>query len=429
MQKLGIFKASRSHSSLLSSQSSQQQPDQRQREREREREEHEEQQRRRGSYQASIESPVQSPASPSSLSAGPARSVSPLVPVYHDKNSTPPRPILAAVKEPDISSNPVQKPKTLRKLRRSQSQRNQRLTSPPSDPTGVNLVGPTTQANRPSPQIDENPSTFHHSQQEAGRQVPEQKKKRRFFGRSDNSSLNRRLSTKGESAPRPRIVTTTSPQQQNWSPSANYPSPTVDEESEEEIVTKNLYRHSVAFTGHTLYTDHSPSTAYSPSVQDSPSSQFNYASFNTASSQSQPQEQGGSHKAPAWERIGRSGQHHRNHSSDQQYPTIQTSQSNISSSSVHKLKPELSFPDASHSSSSRPPSRQSLEPPSPSITLQGPFHHRGPSVQSTASLAESQMGPSNNQQHSSARSHESTQQGAQLGSAREGNQLLFVFVG
>ena len=293
-------------------------------------------------------------------------------------------------------------------LQRSQSQRSPR--SPPSDPV----------THLDSKQAPQRPQTNRLVKKTNPN--PETKKKRTFWGLvSSNSRKSSAQSSQDQGAndsrrgvvpPRANSQVSEERDRQNWQSSSHFPSPTVEEESEEDIVTKNFYRHSVAFP--TNFAASNPlSTSDDSSTRDYNYTQFRSPPFTTASSQQSSEQEG---KAPVWERIGR-GPHHRN-PSDQQHQTLHPSQSTTNPSSGSKIRLDIGFVDTAHSSNSRPPSRQSIEPPSPSSFSHGPFHQRSGSSQKSSFIE----GPmvSSTQQHSTGRGSEAGQQGTQSGSRGEG---------
>ena len=117
--------------------------------------------------------------------------------------------------------------------------------------------------------------------------------------------------------------------------------------------------------------------------------------FNTASSQAQGE--AGSQRPPAWERLGRVP-HQRTASSDESYAI----QSAGTSAQKSRLEPNYS---EQHYSTSRPPSRQSIDPPSPSETSYTLSHQRTASSKDSSS-AKGFMGSQNNQQQSVGRNAE-----------------------
>ena len=130
-------------------------------------------------------------------------------------------------------------------------------------------------------------------------------------------------------------------------------------------------------------------------------------SFNTASSQAQGEV--GSQRPPAWDRLGRVP-HQRTASSDESYAI------HSAGTSAQKSRLEPGYPEQ-HYSNSRPPSRQSIEPPSPSETSYTLSHQRTTSSQnSSITNTKSFMGSQNNQQQISLRSAE----GQSNPSTREG---------
>ena len=298
-------------------------------------------------------------------------------------------------------------------LRRSRSQR----SSTPNPTVPGELVAPGD--NQAGP-ISTN--AYSSNSWRDGSSKGEPKKGKRFFlfgdlSTSKSSSTGqkqpaRRLSKRNRAPPLqpPRLVTASDGQSSQLSPpsSSQFSSPTLNEDSEAEFVTQDSHRPiiSIPTAIATAPSDRSPSPEEYSSLsnRDYAQSQSESTQFTTASGQSQPSEQGGSQKTGA-RGIGRAPPHHRVPSD--QPPTL----------AVHsKNRVDLNIPDPSFSNS-RPPSRQSLEPPSPSYVQHGSFHRRTSSGQNSA-LAESSMGPSNNQQHSNARSLEATS--SQSGSTREG---------
>ena len=297
-------------------------------------------------------------------------------------------------------------------LQRSQSQRSPR--SPPSAPPLSNhlLDLDSKQAQRPP-----RPTRLVKKTNP----IPEAKKKKTFWGFGYSSSSRKSPAqnnhehgpshlTQGAAPPRANSELGEQQNQQNWQSSSRFPSTTtVEEESEEDIVTKNFYRHSVVFP--TNFAPSDPSSPDSPSNQDYNYTRLRSPPFTTASSQQSSEQEG---KAPAWERIGR-GPHHRN-PSDQPHQTLHPSQSATNPSSGSKVRLDLAFTDTSNS---RPPSRQSIEPPSPSSFSHGPFIHQRSGSSQKSSFIEGPMVP-NSQQHPSGRGSEAPQQNAPSGSRGEG---------
>ena len=260
----------------------------------------------------------------------------------------------------------------------------------------------------------------------------EQKKKKRFWTNwGDNFGLGSASSSSSSAPPpsgtsfvpqqrsnasssQPRVLQKKRPGQLNQQqPSSKPSSPIAGEELDQDRVfaARSRQRHSVIGLPFQLEPRDD-----SPSRWDYSSQQYNepVSPVNTASSQSQAE--AGSHKAPAWERLGRTG-HQRTASTDETY-TIQSA-----GTSAQKSRLELNYPEGHYNPNSRPPSRQSIDPPSPSeVTFNPLSHQRTTSSQNTS--AKGPMGPASNQQHSAGRNADSSQQVPTNPGSREG--LLFA---
>ena len=128
------------------------------------------------------------------------------------------------------------------------------------------------------------------------------------------------------------------------------------------------------------------------------------ASLKTASSQSQQTEIAEPNTAPsAWESRLRQGQgYHQRPASNDETITLQSA-----GASAQTQRAELKYRDERYGASSRPPSRQSIEPPSPSeATSSNIAHQRSNSTQNTTQ-PKVYMGGSSGQQHPPGRNGES----------------------
>ena len=398
--KLSLFKSNKSQASLLSAQEGR-------------------------SHQASpIDSPLQSPAFP------PNSAVSSLDPEDRDDTFDQRYPHDSDVSKYYKGNGTIPQ--------RSQSQRTppaQRsyIGAPPTQPT-IQLVG-TPQGSAGASTIDENPDAYYQQDQSPAK--VEQKKKRRFFGFGETtnhkdfvnkSSIGRSISTRRLSL-EPRIVTNLEHySQQRWpsgSTSATY-SPSVGIEEEE---------------GGTILASHYPQypketppippkdPPKSPQPTTSPEQERSYTTLTTA-----PKQTGGEHQAPirpsTWDRTPRSSYRNPNQPSEQQpqyqaYPSVsgpdnQEAQAVVSNNYPLPVREGQEFASTQHQhkSNSRPPSRQTYEPPSP-----GPnptqFRQRNSSLPGGPEYSEAPMAPPPTQ--ANTRSTESTQQGSQNGSnGREG---------
>ena len=380
-------------------------------------------QERGGSYQPSpIDSPLQSPAFPP-----PSAASSPLSPDDKDKDDA-----LAYNYEADAAKF-YQSPHHSRNvLQRSQSHR----TSPSSFGPTINLVSPT-HSTAGSPRIDEDPDTFYQSTQEPPAKS-ELKKKRRFLGLGGSSDkegtvapalnsprgLGRSISVR-RAAAQPEILTNPGnySAQHHWpsgSTSAKFPSPTVDEEPEG---VDNLEKPSSKESRITppLPPKDPPKSPLLASKQEQENTrneaQPQYPT--TASNRSHPTEQVGL-RTSAWDRPARVSNHHRNPSADlapqyQPYPAPASASSTSSHTLPSRSAQDLSYPPALFSQNSRPSSRQSLDPPSPSYSQSQnqSFHQRTTSLQVGNTYSENPMGPPSTQSHTGNRSQEFNQQNLQ----------------
>ena len=241
----------------------------------------------------------------------------------------------------------------------------------------------------------------------------DQKKKRRFWNWGDNKGLglsSSSASTQGDpsrspptaidpagssAAPHPKVLTKRrgNPRNQSFS----RPSPDQAPEEEEPTTTskaaaKARQRHSVI--GLPIQTGRREGSV--SSRDDLSQTKFYSGStFTTASSQAQGE--AGSQRTPAaWERPGRI-QHQRTASTDESYAIL-------AGTSAQKSRLEPNYSDQ-HYSNSRPPSRQSVDPPSPSEASYTLSHQRTTSSQNS-SIVKGYMGSQNNQQQSIARNAE-----------------------
>ena len=273
---------------------------------------------------------------------------------------------------------------------------------------------------------------------------PEPKKKRGFFrglgdlrltkeSSSSSSQRSPRRLVKNQRAPHQRTAVDQIRQSQQ-SPYPSSPLSNREDESDEEIITKTFHRHSVALPAASSGY-HRPPTPddnhYSSASTTANREYFGsapHAPPNTASGQSQPAEQGGAAHKGGWERIGRViPHHHRNHSStevpqlQQPHPPPPQSLHPAPSSGAAGLTPlhrGRLDPNFSESSNSRPPSRQSLEPPSPSVPPSSGSHLRRRSSQNS-SLHEGSMVAPGGPQHGGRGNMENSQPNTQAGARAE----------
>ena len=422
--KLSIFKSNRSQASLLSnvsasSPSELQTPQQ--------------QHQQRGDRLLRISpqpSPIDSPLySPNSISASPLGPDDDRSP-FQEYNTAP-------AEQFESNPPPVQSPSP-RKLRRSLSHRSY----------SVGVGSQSGSAPKTTPKPDNNAAeqrtlsnSTRNSQQE--KSAPEQKKKRRFFGLGEQSSskdkpqnssktLGRSLSTRTSQPPLTTTTTTATAtvtaatssgqpiSRPRWPASPNLPSPAEEEEQPHgEIHARKLHnRHSVAFPNPTVPEEFRSligsgaidinKTYNTVRAEETP--------VTTASNQI-PSGQGGAQRTPIWDRVEhRPGRHNRTVSTDYHgiYAQQQTP-AHGSSAGRQATRPELNYPE-SQQQNSRPSSRQSVDPPSPSHS-QLAFHHKSPSTQSVSSIND--MGPPQPQHTPSSRSTDTPQPSSQSGS-REG---------
>ena len=399
------FKSNKSQASLLSSQSSTE----------------------RGPYQPSpIESPLASPAFPPSSAAS-----SPLSPEDRDKDDS-----LARTYESDAARFYQSNNSGRNVLHRSQSHRTSPSPRASFGPT-INLVSPT-QSGGGSPRIDEDPDSFYQKTQVAPPKT-ELKKKRRFLGLGSSSSSEKdtvvtpplqsprslgRSTSVRRTVPEQLILTNTGPYQahQQWPPgstSAKFPSPILDEEREVEDNSSIAYDRYLRNTPPIPPKDPPKSPLLIPTqgpdyVYNDTSSPYS----NPASSQLQPAEQGGS-RAAAVDKASRTSNHPRNPSAEviPQYQVFQATPSSVSSGSSHTLPSrstqDLAYPQPLFSHSSRPSSRHSQEPPSPTHLQNSLFYQRTTSLQAGNLHIEGPMAPPATQQHTGSRSQEFNQQNSQ----------------
>jgi hypothetical protein len=412
--KYSLFKSNRSQASLLSNQSF-----------------HE----RGGSFQPSpIDSPLQSPAYPP-----PSTASSPLSPEDKDKDDS-----LARTYESDAArfyqSNPPSHGRNV--LHRSQSQRTSPSPRQAFGPT-INLVSPP-QSTAGSPRIDEDPAFFYQQPKQEPPPKTELKKKRRFLGLGGSSSssaeketiyaqplasprLGRSISIRRAGAQPDNITTTGAHFGQQPVSSGNtstkFPSPTVDEEPE----GRDNFRNSID-----KYPQRTPELPpkdppKSPLFVPNQGQEYTYnepQSLQTivAPNQSHQPETAGL-KSSTWDRPqGKSSSHQRNHSAEiaSQYKAFNPSTTSTSTTSSHpppgRNTSELSYPQPLYTQGSRPGSRQSQEPPSPSYNQQPVYHQRGNSQQVGAVYPGDRMTPPPTQPHSGSRTQEiRDQQNSQQG--------------
>ena len=126
-------------------------------------------------------------------------------------------------------------------------------------------------------------------------------------------------------------------------------------------------------------------------------------SLKTASSQSQQTEIAEPNTVPsAWETGLRQGQgyHQRSASNDETF-TLQSA-----GASAQTQRAELKYRDERYGASSRPPSRQSIEPPSPAGPTSSNIAHQPSNSTQSTTLPKVYMGGSSGQQHPSGRNGE-----------------------
>ena len=328
-----------------------------------------------------------------------------------------------------------------RGLQRSQSSRSPTSRFTGSSSTVGSFVPRASQSPQPSGGLNESANNSWLHDQGAS---PEPKKKRGFLrGFSDlrrskdpsaaaAQKASRRVLLKNPRAPPPHVVAQHLRQTQQ-SPYPSILSSTREEDSDEEIVTKNLYRHSVAIptAAAASYADpSSPEDFYSSASTTANRETFAAAAVSplappkTASGQQPlPSEQGGGHESGAWERMTRLG-HQRNPSSSStqhQYPPqpqnyhLAAQSGAAGLTSLHRSRLDPSY---SEQSNSRPSSRQSLEPPSPSHLLGGGQTVRRRSSGQGSSLAEKPLPSAGGPSHTGRGNMDGSQQGAQTASNR-----------
>ena len=263
-------------------------------------------------------------------------------------------------------------------------------------------------------QITNNTSHYQNSTAKASTKSDQQKKKRRFWdnlglGLSSSSASapgnpGRSPSATGAhsahgaagpagspAAPHPKVLTKRRPgnTQRNQSYSKPAPSSQTEEDIEpaQNFAAKSRQRHSVI--GLPIQTELELREESISSRDDLSQTKFYIGStFTTASSQAQGEV--GSQRTPAaWERLSRV-QHQRTASTDESY-AIQSA-----GTSAQKSRLEPNYSDQ-HYSNSRPPSRQSVDPPSPSEASYTLSHQRTTSSQNSTST-KGYMGSQNNQQ-------------------------------
>lgn len=403
--KYNLFKSNRSQASLLSTQSFQE---------------------RGGSYQPSpIDSPLQSPAFPP-----PSAASSPLSPHDKDKDDS-----LARNYEADAAKFYQGSHHGRNVLQRSQSHRTSPSPRSTLGPT-INLVSPTHSA-AGSPRVDEDPDKFYQKIQESPAKS-DHKKKRRFLGLGGSSDkeatitpalnsprgLGRSISVR-RAVGQPELQTNTGDYsaQHHWpsgSTSANFSSPTVDEEPESGDDFESPYGNDSRLTPPIPPKDPPKSPLVAPKQEQENTRNEALSQYpTTASNRSHPTEQVGL-RTSAWDRPARASNHHRNPSADlapqyQPYPAPASASSTSSHILPSRSTQDLVYPQTLFSQNSRPSSRQSLEPPSPSYS-QGQnqtFHQRTTSLQVGNTYSEGSMGPPSAQSHAGNRSQEFNQQNIQ----------------
>ncbi|MCJ1352135.1 MAG: hypothetical protein MMC33_002119 [Icmadophila ericetorum] len=416
--KLSLFKPNRSQASLLSSQDAR-------------------------SYQGSpIDSPLQSPAFP------PPASISDQEPGVALDNSNIGRPYPSDPPTYHQSSNGGAP-------RRSQSQRSPPATQRPhfgsqlTQPT-IHLVGPTQSSALETTRIDEDPDTFYDQRRQQQGPQPNppkvEKEKRRFFGFGKSSSskesaasnsagssitggsqrqIGRSTSVAGRKPPpETRIVTNinTNGQQspQPYSPdSISAGNTSIANEAEEgNIAQRNSpYGHFTDAIPTLPPKDPIKSPRYPPSAEQEQSN-IPPSSQNASTVEYPPPT-----RTPTWDRVARPSNHHRNPSAEQviQYPTIHTGPPSATSISSHNLPPRGQDHSQLPYLNSRPSSRQSYEPPSPSLE---PYHQRISSTQGQLPYSDRQM-PSA-QSRTNGRGADSGQQSSQQGSNRNGDHMIYI---
>ena len=310
-------------------------------------------------------------------------------------------------------------------LGRTQSQR-----SPPTTFSAGRGASPLTS---PEDNIRQTSSTSTTTLQSSAAAVksskPDQKKKRRFWNWGDNnkgsgvssSSASTHQGDPGKSppttssdpagspaapaAPHPKVLTKRrgNPRNQSFSrPEPLKAREEVEPSPTSRAAAKARQRHSVI--GLPIQTELREGSV--SSRDDLSQTKFYSGStFTTASSQAQGE--AGSQRTPAaWERPGRI-QHQRTASTDESYAIL-------AGTSAQKSRLEPNYSDQ-HYSNSRPPSRQSVDPPSPSEASYTLSHQRTTSSQNS-SIVKGYMGSQNNQQQSIVRSAE----GQSNSNSREG---------
>ena len=247
------------------------------------------------------------------------------------------------------------------------------------------------------------------------------KKKKRFWdsfglGLSSSSAASNQATTSTHSgsapsanlptpaAPHPKVLTKRRPQeqqqkknqhqhQQQGQPDSIPTSPLSEQGQatpEQAFAIRSRQRHSViGLPLETAFREGSVSSRDDLSLN---SKIHREQTFNTASSHPQAE------RAPAWERLGTRTTHQRTASTDESY-AIQSA-----GTSAQKSRLEPNYSDQ-HFTNSRPPSRQSIDPPSPSETSFTLSHQRTTSSQNS-SLTKGYMGSQNNQQQPGGRNVE-----------------------
>ena len=297
-------------------------------------------------------------------------------------------------------------------LGRTQSQR-----SPPTTFSAGRGASPLTSPEDNTIRENSSTSSAHQSSATVKSSKSDQKKKRRFWNWGDNNKglgvSSSSASAQGDpnrspptttshpagspaAAPHPKVLTKRRGNPRNQSFSTR-PEPLQAREEVEPSPTsraaaKARQRHSVI--GLPIQTELREGSV--SSRDDLSQTKFYSGStFTTASSQAQGE--AGSQRTPAaWERPGRI-QHQRTASTDESYAIL-------AGTSAQKSRLEPNYSDQ-HYSNSRPPSRQSVDPPSPSEASYTLSHQRTTSSQNS-SIVKGYMGSQNNQQQSIARNAE-----------------------
>lgn len=313
-------------------------------------------------------------------------------------------------------------------------------------PTSINThqpritVGPHNSASTPSSAIDDNPDRYYYQQ---GPTQPVQKaeptkKKRGFFGLGSSSTkdsskgapqkLGRSVSVKRKEEPKPPSYEKANhgTQQQRWSTS----DPSIaDEEEEEEAGGSSLRTTQFAYTpGGPPLPDKDPlrSPAFPPPLTHE---EYIYGRSqpqhqNPNNSNRHPLERQGSQQS-AWEKtVHQATKHSRSESAQPLPASYHPSPSSANSTSSHPFgqKTPLETLHQYHHENSRPPSQQSLEPPTSSQHFRTPDYSgkQGQYPLALGGHVQGSMGPPPGQQPPpNRRSSESTQQ-SQQSQGREG---------